>query len=241
MSQDGSKSWLNIRHVMFSRDRKKIFSNLSLECSEKHIGLLGNNGAGKSTLLRLINGLLIPQSGSINVLGVDVPKDVRKAMQTVGFVFQNPDHQIIFPTVLDELSFGFRNRGLSRADSALMARKWLEKYGCGHWYGLTVDELSEGQRQKLCIISISALEPEVIALDEPFSSLDLENKITLSELLVQLPQRLVVASHDLELLRQMERVVWLESGEIVADGEPEAVIKQYIEVCHKKSRHGGFN
>jgi biotin transport system ATP-binding protein len=239
MSQDGSDTWLNITHVMFSRDRKKIFSDLSLKCSERHIGLLGNNGAGKSTLLRMLNGLLLPQSGSINVLGVDVPKNVRRAMQTVGFVFQNPDHQIIFPTVLDELSFGFRNRGFSRIDSALIVRKWLKKYDCEHWYDLAVDELSEGERQKLCLISVSALEPAVIALDEPFASLDLKNRITLSELLVQLPQRLVIASHDLELLRRMERVFWLDRGEIVADGDPEIVIKRYVEACCAKSDDGG--
>lgn len=220
---------------MFSRDRKTIFSDFSLKCAEDRIGVLGNNGAGKSTLLRMLNGLLLPQSGEINVLGIDVPRNVRKAMQTVGFVFQNADHQIIFPTVIDEMSFGLQNRGMSRSESIEIAHEWLAKHGCQSWADLSVDELSEGQRQKLCLMSVSALEPAVIALDEPFASLDLENRLILSDLLSEFPQRLIVASHDLELLRRMERVIWLQDGEIVADGDPNYVITDYIKACSKKT------
>ena len=234
MSQVGSDNWLNIDHVTFSRDRKIVFSDLTIKCSERRIGILGNNGAGKSTLLRLLNGLLTPQSGLIHVVGINVPQNIRKAMQAVGFVFQNADHQIIFPTVMDEVSFGFRNRGLSPKDSVAIAREWLHKHRCDDWADLSVDELSEGQRQKLCLISVSALEPEVIALDEPFASLDLESRLAMSHYLMGFPQRLIVASHDLELLKQMERVIWLHHGAIAADGSPEAVINEYVETCHKK-------
>lgn len=236
MSQDGADDWLNIEHVTFSRDRKTVFSGLNFRCSERRIGVLGNNGAGKSTLLRLLNGLLTPQSGRIHVCGIDVPKNVREAMRAVGFVFQNSDHQIIFPTVIDEVSFGFRNRGLSPKESIESARECLEKHGCEDWVDLSVDELSEGQRQKLCLISVSALEPKVIALDEPFASLDLENRLALSDYLASFPQRLVVASHDLELLKRMERIIWLQNGEMITDGPPQTVIPAYIEASHKRAK-----
>jgi biotin transport system ATP-binding protein len=241
MSQDDSDIWLKIDHVMFARERKTIFSDFSLKCAERRIGVLGNNGAGKSTLLRLLNGLLTPQRGAIHVLGVDVPKDVRKAMQTVGFVFQNTDHQIIFPTVIDEVSFGFRNRGLPRADSDKIAREWLVKNGCCHWLDLSVEELSEGQRQKLCLLTVFALEPAVVALDEPFASLDLENRLELADLLYEFPQRLVIASHDLDLLRRMERVIWLQDGAIVGDGRPDDVIQRYIASCYEKKSTRSFH
>ena len=161
-------------------------------------------------------------------------------MRAVGFVFQNPDHQIVFPTVLEEMSFGFRTRGLTRAESSSRALEWLDRYGCAHWAELSVDELSDGQRQKLCIMSVLALEPSVIALDEPFSSLDLSTRLELADLLARAPQHLIIASHDLDLLQTMERLIWLDQGRIIADGAPGDVVRLYVESCGRHARRRGM-
>ncbi len=235
-----SDEWLKLEEVAFSRGRKPVFQNLSLTCSERRIGLLGDNGAGKSTFLRLLNGLLSPQQGRLQVVGLNPASDVSEAMRAVGFVFQNPDHQIVFPTVLEEMSFGFRTRGLTRAESSARALEWLDRYGCAHWAELSVDELSDGQRQKLCIMSVLALEPSVIALDEPFSSLDLSTRLELADLLARAPQHLIIASHDLDLLQTMERLIWLDQGRIIADGAPGDVVRLYVESCRRHARRRGM-
>lgn len=221
--------WLVLQDVVVSRGRKTVFSSLSFACAENRVGLVGDNGAGKSTLLRLLNGLLPAQSGRIGVAGVDVRTDVALAMRQVGFVFQNPDHQIVFPTVLEEMTFGFKTRGCSTRESETRAVACLERYGCRDWVRASVEELSEGQRQKLCILAVLALEPSVIALDEPFASLDLPTRLELNALLASLPQRVIVASHDLDLLRSTDRVIWLGEGRIMKDGSPDEVISRYEE------------
>ncbi|NCA13381.1 MAG: ATP-binding cassette domain-containing protein, partial [Proteobacteria bacterium] len=152
------------------------------------------------------------RDGSIAMAGVDVRANVTLAMRHVGFVFQNPDHQIVFPTVLEEMTFGFRTRGCSKVESEMRAVACLERYGCGDWVRASVEELSEGQRQKLCILAVIALEPSIIALDEPFASLDLPTRLELNALLVSLPQRVIVASHDLDLLRRFGRLTALVHG-----------------------------
>jgi biotin transport system ATP-binding protein len=232
--------WLVLQDVVASRGRKTIFSSISVVCAERRIGLIGRNGAGKSTLLRLLNGLLPAQSGSIAMAGVDVRANVTLAMRHVGFVFQNPDHQIVFPTVLEEMTFGFRTRGCSKVESEMRAVACLERYGCGDWVRASVEELSEGQRQKLCILAVIALEPSIIALDEPFASLDLPTRLELNALLVSLPQRVIVASHDLDLLRSMDRVIWLGEGRIIKDGNPDEVIGVYEEHCRTLAMMGSI-
>jgi biotin transport system ATP-binding protein len=232
--------WLVLQDVVVSRGRKTVFSSLSFECAENRIGLVGHNGSGKSTLLRLLNGLLSAQSGRIDVAGVDVRTDVALAMRHVGFVFQNPDHQIVFPTVLEEMTFGFKTRGYSTQESEMRAIACLERYGCRDWIRASVEELSEGQRQKLCILAVLALEPSVIALDEPFASLDLPTRLELNALLASLPQRVIVASHDLDLLRSTDRVIWLGEGRIMKDGSPGEVIGRYEEHGAALAAAGGL-
>ncbi|MFN3890088.1 MAG: energy-coupling factor ABC transporter ATP-binding protein [Beijerinckiaceae bacterium] len=214
-------------HVRLRRGSRLVFDDLRLEVSERRVGLLGDNGAGKSSLLRLINGLLLPESGVVRVDGLVTSQARRDLPAKVGFVFQNPDHQIVFPTVLEEIAFGFRERGLKRDDANARAREALQQFGCADWVDAAVHELSEGQKQRLCVIAIVALEPDILVMDEPFASLDLPTRLELSDFLMDLPQRLIVASHEMDLLSLMDRVIWLERGEIAGDGSPDRVIAAY--------------
>jgi biotin transport system ATP-binding protein len=227
-------------HVTFARGPERLFSDLSLCLSERRIGLLGDNGAGKSTFLRLTNGLLAPHSGRVLVDGIDTALDSAAAMRKVGFVFQNPDHQIVFPTVLEEVAFGFRARGSSAAHSREQAIRALAQHGCAHWKDAGVHELSDGQRQRLCIVSVVALEPDILVMDEPFASLDLPTRLGLSNMLATLPQRMLIASHDLDLLAGLDRVIWLQDGAIREDGPPTDVLPQYKEAAIANRRHEDF-
>ena len=226
-----------IDRVSLRRGSRRVFADLSVSFCERRVGLLGDNGAGKSSFLRLINGLLLPDSGEVRVDGLVTAQARRDLPRKVGFVFQNPDHQIVFPTVLEEIAFGFRECGLRRDDANDRARDVLRRFGCYDWIDAAVHELSEGQKQRLCILAIVSMEPDILVLDEPFSSLDLSTRLDLMDLLMSLPQRLVIASHELELLSLMDRVIWLSGGAIVGDGAADQIISSYRETARNARKH----
>ena len=229
--ESGSAS-IEFDRVVLRRGANLVFDELSVTLTQRRIGLLGNNGAGKSSFLRLINGLLLPDAGIVRVDGSATSAIRRDLPSKVGFVFQNPEHQIIFPTVREEIAFGFRERGSRRNEADSRASEVLQQFGCGDWMNAAVHELSDGQKQRLCIIAIVAMEPEILVMDEPFASLDMPTRLDLMDFLLKLPQRLVVASHELELLGMMDRVVWLTEGAISGDGAPEDVIAAYRHCVH---------
>ena len=214
-------------HVTLRRGSRLVFDGLTISISQRRVGLLGNNGAGKSSLLRLINGLLLPDEGEVRVDGLVTAKARRELPAKVGFVFQNAEHQIVFPTVLEEIAFGFREQGSSRHDANEQALEVLQRFDCADWAEAVVHELSEGQKQRLCIMSVVAMQPDTLVMDEPFASLDLPTRLDLMDVIEKLPQRLIVASHDLDLLTAMDRVLWLQNGAIVGDGAPKSVIEAY--------------
>jgi len=200
---------------------------LSLHLPERRIGLIGDNGSGKSTLLRLANGLLVPERGDVIVNGRRATQARGELHADVGFVFQNPDHQIIFPTVGEEIAFGLIERGETTARARRAVEYLLSRHGCGGWIDRAIHELSEGQKQLVCILAILATEPTILLLDEPFSSLDLPTRLSLSARLARLPQQILMASHDLDLLLDFDRVLWLEDGRVRADGAPSQVLAEY--------------
>lgn len=213
--------------VHLSRDGRSVFDDLSLDLREPRIGLVGDNGSGKSTLLRLANGLLTPERGDVIVNGGRTAQERRERHADIGFVFQNPDHQIIFPTVGEELTFGLTERGETAAQARRAAEDLLARHGCAGWIDRVVHELSEGQKQLVCILAILATDPTILLLDEPFSSLDLPTRLSLSTRLKRLPQKIVMASHDLDLLLDFDRVIWLDNGRVKADGFPSQVLPDY--------------
>ena len=196
---------------------KAILSDLTLTLSEPRIGIVGRNGSGKTTLLRLMAGLIPASTGQVCVDGA-APDD-RKAMLTrLGILFQNPDHQILFPTVAEELGFGLRQMGQTEAQATAALRALLAAEGRSHWETAATHTLSQGQRHYLCLMSILLMAPETILLDEPFAGLDLPTQIRLSRRLAALPQRLITISHDPAAVAGCDRVIWLDAGRIKADG-----------------------
>lgn len=213
--------------VALERGARRLFEGLHLKLTEKRIGLIGNNGSGKSSLLRLIIGLLAPDAGTVETCGLDSVRDRARIPAVTGFLFQNPDHQIIFPTAGEEIAFSFRNRGSNARQAMASARALLAQFGCEDWFGHPVHELSDGQRQRLCILAVLAGEPRLLLLDEPFASLDLPTRIALMSELDELPQQLIMASHDLDLMAGFDRIIWLEDGHVLRDGPAAEIVAAY--------------
>jgi len=207
---------------------RHVLDRLTLALTEKRIGILGRNGSGKTTLLRLIAGLIGPDSGTVRLDGFDPFTDRRAALAAVGILFQNPDHQILFPTVEEELAFGLAQQGLPQSQALGRAVEALKAEGRAHWAKAPVTSLSQGQRHYLCLLSVLLMKPRTILLDEPLAGLDLPTQDHLARSFAALPQRLVTISHDPATLAAADRVLWLEGGRIAADGPPLQVIPAFI-------------
>ncbi|QRM33135.1 energy-coupling factor ABC transporter ATP-binding protein [Microvirga sp. VF16] len=220
-------------HVTFAHGEKVVFDGFSLSLQERRVGLIGANGSGKSSLLRLAHGLALPTGGTVTTVGLNTATHRRQIPSRVGFLFQNPDRQIIFPTVGEEIAFGFRERGIPRREAMRQALVWLDRFGRAEWADRVVHELSEGQKQLVCLISVLALEPSLIVLDEPFASLDLATRLAFVDQLRALEQPIVMASHDLDFLAPFDRIVWLEHGRVRADGPPRDVLEAYTAGAHR--------
>ena len=212
--------------------RKQILGPLDLTLAERRIGIIGRNGSGKSTLLRMIAGLVAPDEGAVsldgNSGGIDPWQDRKAALARIGILFQNPDHQILFPTVLEELAFGLTQQRLSRAEAEARARACLVNEGRAHWADAPVSTLSGGQKQLVCLLSILLMAPDTILLDEPFSGLDLPLQYRLQRRLAALPQRLITVSHAPESLMDCQRILWIEGGTLAADGPPTTVVPEFL-------------
>lgn len=206
---------------------RRVLDGLNLRLTQPRIGILGRNGSGKTTLLRLIAGLVAPDSGTVRVDGADPFTDRKAALAALGILFQNPDHQILFPTVEEELAFGLAQQGLPQAEALARAQSVLAMEGRAHWATAPVSTLSQGQRHYLCLLSVLLMQPRTILLDEPLAGLDLPTQARLARRFAALPQRLVTITHDPLVLTGADRVLWLEAGRVIADGTPREVIPAF--------------
>ncbi len=205
---------------------RHILAPLTLSLPEPRIGIIGRNGSGKTTLLRLISGLIPATSGRVTVHGAP-PDDRRAMLGAIGIVFQNPDAQILFPTVAEEIAFGLRQMGQTAAQARAAALNLLAAEGRTHWADAPTHTLSGGQRHFLCLMSVLAMAPKTICLDEPFAGLDMPTQIRLARRLESLAQQIITISHDAASVAGADRVIWLEGGCVQGDGPPAAVLPAF--------------
>lgn len=204
-----------------------VLDRIDLHLTEPRVGILGRNGSGKTTLLRLMAGLVAPDQGRVRIDGIDPFADRKAALAALGILFQNPDHQILFPTVEEELAFGLVQQGLPQAQATEAAHAALRAEGRAHWAKAPVSTLSQGQRHYLCLLAVLLMQPRTILLDEPLAGLDLPTQARLARRFAALRQRLVTITHDPATLAVADRVIWLEGGRIAADGPPDRVIPAF--------------
>ena len=226
---------IRLEAVTLVRGDQRVFEGLTLSLQEARIGLVGDNGAGKSSLFRLISGLDQPAQGRVVVHGCDTQTDRRQLSEHVGLMFQNPDDQIIFPTVAEELAFSLTARGEARQAARQRARDFLAQRGLEAWAGRAIGELSQGQRQQVCLLALQISQPATLLLDEPFASLDLLSQARLAAQLETTGQQIIVSTHLLEHVYDFERVLWLEQGKVRADGPGREVCEAYAENVRQRA------
>ena len=211
--------------VLYGKER--VLENICLSIREKRVGFIGRNGSGKTTLLRILAGLQKLKNGKVLIDGTEVAKERKAAIKKVGIIFQNPDHQIIFPTVGEELRFGLTQLGLNRNDADLKVIACLKKYDKIDWFERSISTLSQGQKHLVCLLSVLLMKPRVLLLDEPFTGIDIPTQLKLEHYLSSLKQTIIHVSHVPETFENYQRLIWMDEGIIQADGTPKTVIKKY--------------
>ena len=197
--------------------------------SGKLVTVAGPSGSGKSTLLRLLNGLIAPSRGNVLVEGLDTATDGSAVRRRVGFVFTDPLAQLVMPTPIEDVELSLR-RTVPRSSRRARAAELLAAYGLSHLQHSSVYDLSGGERQLVALVSVLAVEPKIVVADEPTTLLDLRNRNRIRDELSRLDQQLIVATHDLELAQDADRVLVIEDGRIVADGPPAMAIPAYVKL-----------
>jgi cobalt/nickel transport system ATP-binding protein len=213
---------VEIKNLTFSYpDGRQILHDICLTVGSKEkVALVGPNGAGKSTLLLHLNGILQPEFGTLSVNGYEVcDKNLKTIRAMVGMVFQNPDDQLFSPTVFDDVAFGLLYRGYS-GDEVRERVMWalntvqMEDFSARNPY-----RLSPGEKKRIALATVLVLEPSVLVLDEPTGGLDPRGRRAFMELIRELPQTMLITTHDLNLVTELStRTIILDAGCIVADG-----------------------
>jgi len=210
------------KKLSFGYSENKVLKEIDLEIEKgDFIGLVGSNGSGKSTLLKLLCGILLPEEGQI-IFNDQILND--KNRLKVGYIFQNPENQIIGVTVEEDVAFGLENIGVPREQMIERIEWALSKVGLTGFNKNDPNTLSGGQKQRLAIASILAMKPEVILMDEPTSMLDPKGRNEIYKVidrLLQMGETIIIASHHPSDLEKVDKIIALSEGKIVFEGDKE--------------------
>ena len=220
---------LSLKDVSFSyRPGREVLKGVSLSVERgEQVALIGANGVGKSTLLKLFVGLLEPQSGSVEVCGMQVGrKNLAAVRRAAGYVFQDAESQLFLANVWEDVAFGPRNEGLAEDEVRKRTEVALESVGISSRAQEHVYRLSGGQKRLASIATVLALRPDVLLLDEPTLALDPRNRRMVISALRDLPCAKLIATHDLDfVLDSCSRVIVVSDGMIVAEGAPAVILR----------------
>lgn len=208
----------------------RILGPVTLSLTERRVAVVGANGSGKSTFARLLNGLVLPSAGTVRVDGLDTAHHGPAVRRSVGFLFTDPDAQVVMPTPVEDVALSLRRRRRDAADREAQARRWLGRFGLAGHADLPVHVLSAGQRQLLALAAVLATEPAVLVCDEPTTLLDLRWRRVVDELLEALDQQVVLVTHDLDAAARADRVLVVDDGQVVHDGPAAASVAAYREL-----------
>ena len=218
---------IELRGVGHRYGDRVVLEDVDLRLTESRVGVVGANGSGKSTFARLLNGLVVPTDGRVLVDGLDTRTQVRAVRRRVGFVFQDPDAQIVHPTVAEDVAYGLENQGVPPDERAARVAEVLERYGLAGHADHPAHLLSGGQKQLLAIAGVLVMRPARIVFDEPTTLLDLVNARRVARVIGELPQSVVVVTHDLDLLEGFDRVLVVDGGRVVEDAPPGPAVATY--------------
>lgn len=218
---------IDIDRISYTPAGTSVLRDVSLRSDASRIGIVGRNGSGKTSFARVLSGLVAADGGQVRIGGIDVARDRRRAIGAVGILFQNPDHQIIFPTVEEEIAFGLLQMGQSKAEAARRVAAILGQFDKRHWTQASIHQLSQGQRQLVCLMAVLAMQPRVVVLDEPFAGLDIPTRLHLERVLAGLDLTLVHITHDPAAVAAYDHILWLERGEVVQQGSARPVLRAF--------------
>ncbi len=211
------------------QDRRRVLLHpTSLELAERRVAVIGANGSGKSTLLRLLNGLVLPSAGEVVVAGLETRRQGREVRRLVGFVFTDPMAQLVLATAADDVELSLRPLIADRHTRRAEALRLLAARGLAEVAEQSVYDLSGGERQLVALTSVLAAGPRIIVADEPTTLLDLRNRDRVRAAIAGLEQQVILATHDLDMAAEAERVLVIEGGRVIADGEPAEAISAYL-------------
>ena len=217
--------------VSLTRDGRDVLRQIDFRADEARIGILGLNGSGKSTLLRLMIGLVTPTTGTVTIDGLNPRRDAITVRNNTGFLFQTPDNQIVCPIVEEDLAFGLKARGLTGDAMTARIMASLTRLGIADLASRRVHELSGGERQLVALAGVLTRAPATILFDEPTSQLDLANRNRFRRLLAGMAEQAIVATHDLELVEDFDRVLVIDGGRIIVDAAPAEAVARYRDIC----------
>jgi biotin transport system ATP-binding protein len=220
---------IELRGVSHDYGERAVLRDVTLTLAEPRVGVIGGNGSGKSTFARLLNGLVQPTAGTVRVDGLDIRTQLREVRRRVGFVFQDPDAQIVHPTVVEDVEFGLTNLGVEPGERVRRVEEVLVRYGLAGHRDHPAHLLSGGQKQLLAIAGVLVMRPQRVVFDEPTTLLDLANTRRVARVIEELEQDVVVVTHHLDLLAGFDRVLVFEDGRVAADGAPAETVRWYVD------------
>jgi biotin transport system ATP-binding protein len=207
---------------------RAALEDVSCDLTARRIAVIGANGSGKSTFARLLNGLVIASDGRVLVNELDPARDKRAVRRAVGFVFCNPDSQIVMPTVSEDLAFSLRNRGLTSSEIDTRVAETLHRFGLEPLATERCFELSSGQKQLLAVAAVVISEPVLVVADEPTALLDAQNtRLMRRHLIDDVAQTVVLVTHDLALAEQCDIALRFAEGRLVATGNAREIVAGY--------------
>ena len=236
---------LKLEHVTYTYNPGTAYEthalkDVSLEIPQgQFVGVIGHTGSGKSTLIQHFNGLMRPTSGTVFYNEEDIWQEgysLKRLRSKVGLVFQYPEHQLFETDVLTDVCVGQKNRGMSQEEAQERARTALKQVGLKEkYYASSPFELSGGQKRRVAIAGVLAMEPEVLILDEPTAGLDPKGRDEILDQIAWLHQErkisVLLVSHSMEdIARYVERILVMNHGEKVFDGVPKEVFSHYKEL-----------
>lgn len=214
-----------IDDVTVEIDGVAVLTEVCTRLTAPRIAVIGANGSGKSTFARLLNGLIAPTRGSVHVHGLHSVHDRAAIRRRVGFVFTNPDSQILMPTPAEDLALSLR--GVPRDEIAARVHDVLAEHGLDPHADAPASALSGGQKQLLALASVLITEPAVLVADEPTTLLDLRNARRIGDLLLAQEAQVVIVTHDLELAARCDAALLFAEGRVAASGDAGDLVAHY--------------
>ncbi|HDI78826.1 MAG TPA: ABC transporter ATP-binding protein [Desulfobacteraceae bacterium] len=243
---EGDNILIRLEDITFSYTKdRRVLDGIDFQLNRKgKVGLIGPNGSGKTTLFHIIMGLIVPDSGRIEIFGKEMKdeKDFKEVRRRIGLLFQDPDDQLFSPTVLEDVAFGPLNLGKSPSEAKEIALEILNFLGLEELQDRPPHRLSGGEKRLVSLATVLAMEPEVLLLDEPTNGLDLETQYRIKDILRELDISFIFISHDMDFISQTTQKVYaMVDGKMILDEgdipHPHYHVHGYGRLPHTHTEH----